>query len=102
MINEFNDLAESDGAAAAGGYVKCCPPGAIFPRKCGRWHFQNADGRDNAVIPRPMDSILGLHRARLELRFRHNFQQYTKEKFAPMSFMRIFVACPARCDNSNK
>ena len=68
---------------AAGGYVKCCPPAAIFPRKCARWHFQNADGRDNAAIPRPMDSILGLHRARLGLQLRHNFQQYTKEKFAP-------------------
>ena len=68
---------------AAGGYVKCCPPAAIFPRKCARWHFQNADGRDNAVIPRPMEPQNTVHRPRLGLQLRHDFQQYIKEKFAP-------------------
>ena len=79
-------------STAAGGYVKWCPPAVIFPQKYARWHFQNADGRDNAVILRPMDSILGLHRARLGLRLRHDFQQYTKEKFAPPCLFSIFLS----------
>ena len=80
---------------AAGGYMKCCPPAAIFPRKCARWHFQNADGRDNAVIPRPMESQNTVHRPRLGLRLRYDSQQYTKEKFAPLIFLYIFVAWSA-------
>ena len=28
----------------------------IFPRKCGRWHFQNADGRENTAKQRPVNT----------------------------------------------
>ena len=41
---------------AAGGYIKQCPTAAIFPQKCGRWHFENTDGRENPAKPRPVDS----------------------------------------------
>ena len=42
--------------SAPGGYEKCLPTAAIFPRKCGRWHFQIADGRENPAKPRPVDT----------------------------------------------
>ena len=54
----------ADFVNAAGGHVKWLPPGAIFPQKCGRWHFENAVGRENPAKPRPLDSISGLHRPR--------------------------------------
>ena len=53
-----------DFADAAVGRDKVIPTAAIFPQKCGRWHFENAAGREKPVKPRPVDSILGLHRAR--------------------------------------
>ena len=54
----------ADFVNAAGGHVKWLPPGAIFPQKCGRWHFENAVGRENPAKPCPLDSISGLHRPR--------------------------------------
>ena len=54
----------ADFVNAAGGHVKWLPPGAIFPQKCGCWHFENAVGRENPAKPRPLDSISGLHRPR--------------------------------------
>ena len=41
---------------AAGGYIKWCPTAAISPLKCGRWHFQNAVGREIPAKPRPVDT----------------------------------------------
>ena len=35
-----------DFVTAPDGYVKYCPTAAIFPQKCGRWHFQIAVGRE--------------------------------------------------------
>ena len=52
----------------AGGYVKWPPTGAIFPKKCGRWHFENAVGRENPAKSRPVDSIWCLQRARCRMR----------------------------------
>ena len=49
---------------APGGGTFTPPTAAIFPQKCGRWHFENAVGRENPAKPRPVDSILGIHRAR--------------------------------------
>ena len=40
---------------AADGYRFDCPTGAIFPWKCARWHFENADCRENAGKSRPME-----------------------------------------------
>ena len=40
---------------AAGGCLFDCPTAAIFPWKCARWHFQNADCRENAGKSRPME-----------------------------------------------
>ena len=40
---------------AASGYRFDCPTAAIFPWKCARWHFQNADCRENAGKSRPME-----------------------------------------------
>ena len=52
----------------AGGYVKWPPTGAIFPKECGRWHFENAVGRENPAKSRPVDSIWCLQRARCRMR----------------------------------
>ena len=49
---------------AAGGYVKWSPSAVIFQQKCGRWHFQIADGRDNPAKPRPVEPKNAVHRAR--------------------------------------
>ena len=54
----------ADFVNAAGGYAYWHPPAAIFPQKCGRWHFENAVGRENPAKARLVDSILGLHRPR--------------------------------------
>ena len=35
------------GSAAPVGRYKVAPTGAIFAQKCGRWHFENAVGREN-------------------------------------------------------
>ena len=64
IITGINGKSMLISGGAAGGYVKQCPTAAIFPQKCGRWHFQIADGREKPAKPRPVDSILGLHRAR--------------------------------------
>ena len=32
--------------AAPDGYVKWRPTAVIFTQKCGRWHFENAVGRE--------------------------------------------------------
>lgn len=40
---------------AAGGCLFDFPTAAIFPWKCARWHFQNADCRENAGKSRPME-----------------------------------------------
>ena len=52
------------GSAAPVGRYKVAPTGAISPQKCGCWHFENAVGREKPAKSRPMDSILGLQRAR--------------------------------------
>ena len=52
---------------APGGYTFTPPTAAVFPQKCGRWHFENAVGRENPVKARPVDSILCLHRARFRM-----------------------------------
>ena len=53
--------------AVPDGYVKWRPTAVIFTRKCGRWHFENAVGREIPAKPRPVDSIGGFHRARCRL-----------------------------------
>ena len=49
---------------AAGGHPKCCPTTMILPLKCGRWYFENADGRGNAVKSRPMEPQNAVRRPR--------------------------------------
>ena len=51
---------------AAGGHPKCFPTAMILPLKCARWHFENADGRENAGKSRPVDTQNGVHRAHLQ------------------------------------
>ena len=55
------------GSAAPDRRYKVAPTGVISPQKCGRWHFENAVGRENPAKSRPMDSSLRLHRARCRL-----------------------------------
>ena len=50
---------------AAGGYKKWCPTAMILPLKCARWHFENADGRENAGKSRPVDAQNAFRRAHL-------------------------------------
>ncbi len=66
MYNCLKWLANSlkAGSAAPVGRYKVAPTGVISPQKYGRWHFENAVGRENPAKSRPMDSILRLHRAR--------------------------------------
>lgn len=40
----------------AGGHGKEPPTAAIFQKKCGRWYFENADGREKPAKPRPVDT----------------------------------------------
>ena len=63
-VSSINGKSMLISGGAAGGYVKWCPTGAIFPQKCGRWHFQNADGRDFPAKPRPLDTQNAVQRAR--------------------------------------
>ena len=53
-----------DIVSAAGGYIKWPPTAVIFPLKCGRWYFQNADGRENTAKLWPLDSKNAFHRPR--------------------------------------
>lgn len=39
-----------DGQLMCGAYVKWPPTAVIFPKKCGRWHFENAVGRENPAL----------------------------------------------------
>lgn len=39
----------------AGGHGKEPPTAAIFQKKCGRWYFENADGREKPAKPRPVE-----------------------------------------------
>ena len=55
------------GSAAPDRRYKVAPTGVISPQKCGRWHFENAVGRENPAKSRPTDSILRLQRARSRL-----------------------------------
>ena len=43
------------GSAVPVGGVKVPPTASIFPQKCGRWHFGNADGRENPAKLRPVE-----------------------------------------------
>ena len=63
-VSSINGKSMLISGGAAGGYVKWCPTGAIFPQKCGRWYFQNAVGRENPAKARPLDGILSVQRAR--------------------------------------
>ncbi len=36
-------------STAAGGYAKRRPTGALLQGNRARWHFENADGRENAI-----------------------------------------------------
>ena len=54
---------------APGGYTFTPPTAAISPQKRGHWHFENAVGRENPAKSRPVDSILGIHRARRQDEF---------------------------------
>ena len=56
-VSSINGKSMLISGGAAGGYVKWCPTAAIFPQKCGRWHFQIADGRENHAKPRPLDTL---------------------------------------------
>ena len=55
------------GSAALDGYVKWRSTAVIFTRKSGRWHFENAVGREIPAKLRPADSIGGFHLARCRL-----------------------------------
>ena len=44
--------------------MKWHPTAVIFRKKCGRWHFENAVGRENAAKPRPVEAQNTVHRAR--------------------------------------
>ena len=50
----------------ADGREKYGPTAAIFPQKCGRWYFENADGRENTGKPRPLETQNAFHRARYQ------------------------------------
>ena len=63
-VSSINGKSMLISGGAAGGYVKQCPTGAIFPQKCGRWYFQNAVGRENPAKARPLDTQNAVQRAR--------------------------------------
>ena len=69
---------------APGGHVKWPPTAVIFPQKCGRWHFQNADEREKTAKARPVELKNAVHwaRDRLAMSIRL-FRCLQKERNAP-------------------
>ena len=84
-VSSINGKSMLISGGAAGGYVKWCPTGAIFPQKCGRWYFQNAVGRENPAKARPLDGILSVQRARRTI---ESHQHHLSVPCSPPSALR--------------